>query len=620
MRFSFSFLRVSLLCTCVVFFPGVQALAADVTPHVFSRAEWGADESLLFRVPAATSSASSVSSVSVQEDNGAAVSERVKDCEEAQQNFPEEFRVKRRETTDGNGNRYRWPLSYMSSVKMLVVHHTAVKVDGDKRSGAERVQALYQYHAVTLGWGDIGYHYLIDEDGKIYEGKTGGKGVVGGHAYCSNIGTIGIALLGNFEVEQPTQTQLKSLQWLLYDLADTYNIDLTKKVAFHGKTFSPIVRHGDLLATACPGYFVAESMSQIRSHVESGNLFASVKLPAARSVVAVRKRTSPAALTRAARLSRAKAAMPRRVQRVLDSRASRLLLRKLRADTLPASSTSSIVRQSSFVSSKKSASSRASVSPKIRIRLSYSGSKAEVLLPSGKKALLAQDGSTCVLSQDGKVTKRDAIRLEAADGIFTIQSWERAANRFRGTLECRVIDGTLALINELPLETYLHGLAEEPDTEPYEKQRAFAIAARTYAAYYLSSDHRKFPDMPYDGDDSPATFQKYGGVAFEEDNPRWQEAVDSTSNQVLTVGGAVIRAPYFSADDGRTRSPAEIGWNTFPFAEIFASKEDPWCEGETLRGHGVGMSGCGAEGQANEGKTAEQILQYYYPGTVLKRP
>lgn len=80
----------------------------------------------------------------------------------------------------------------------------------------------------------------------------------------------------------------------------------------------------------------------------------------------------------------------------------------------------------------------------------------------------------------------------------------------------------------------------------------------------------------------------------------------------------IIKPPYFSSDDGRTRTPAEAGWKTFPFAEIFTSKPDPWCNGMTLRGHGVGMSGCGAEGQANEGKTGEEILKYYYPGTELQ--
>jgi len=60
-----------------------------------------------------------------------------------------------------------------------------------------------------------------------------------------------------------------------------------------------------------------------------------------------------------------------------------------------------------------------------------------------------------------------------------------------------------------------------------------------------------------------------------------------------------------------------VGWSTFPNAEIFASKPDPWCKGMPLAGHGVGMSGCGAEGQANEGKTYLEILRYYYPGTDI---
>ncbi len=167
------------------------------------------------------------------------------------------------------------------------------------------------------------------------------------------------------------------------------------------------------------------------------------------------------------------------------------------------------------------------------------------------------------------------------------------------------------------MEDYLLGLAEEPDTEPYEKQRAFAIAARTYAAWYMRQETRKFPGMPYDGSDSPATFQKYNGKSFEKNNPRWLEAVRDTAGEVLTYKGELIKPPYFSSNDGRTRTPAEAGWNNFPFAQIFASKEDPWCAGMENRGHGVGMSGCGSEAQANEGKTAEEILQYYYPGTAI---
>ena len=68
------------------------------------------------------------------------------------------------------------------------------------------MRAIYTYHAVSLGWGDIGYSSLIDRDGTIYEGRHGrGAGetrevlsadVVAGHALSHNYGTTGVALIG----------------------------------------------------------------------------------------------------------------------------------------------------------------------------------------------------------------------------------------------------------------------------------------------------------------------------------------------------------------------------------------------------------------------------------------
>ena len=94
--------------------------------------------------------------------------------------------------------------------------------------------------------------------------------------------------------------------------------------------------------------------------------------------------------------------------------------------------------------------------------------------------------------------------------------------------------------------------------------------------------------------------------------------MESTSGLIISKYGKIVKTPYFSTDDGRTRSPEERGWHGFPFSEVFDSKPDPWCKGMKLRGHGVGMSGCGSEGQANEGKKAEEILDYYYRGTEIK--
>jgi len=93
------------------------------------------------------------------------------------------------------------------------------------------------------------------------------------------------------------------------------------------------------------------------------------------------------------------------------------------------------------------------------------------------------------------------------------------------------------------------------------------------------------------------------------------DATKDTAYRVLTWERKVIKAPYFSQDDGKTKSAYDVwGWTHTPYLE---SKPDPWCKGLNNWGHGVGMSGCGSEGQANEGRVAEEILHYYYPGTRI---
>jgi peptidoglycan hydrolase-like amidase len=579
----------------------VAATKNTGTPRVLSRKEWGANDSMLFRKE------SDKPSNETPEENGGnnsgAIPARVQECNTAQFNYPDEFKIKKTETTDSSGRIYRWPLQYSKSVELLAVHHTAVKGDGDTRSGAERVRALYEYHANNRGWGDVGYHYLIDEDGQIYEGKAGGKYVVAGHAYCNNIGTVGVALLGNFEVEEPSQEQLKALQWLLKDLTDTYNIDPSKNIQFHGKTMPPIVGHRDLLSTDCPGFYAYGTLNEIRKHVASGDVDASVKIPVKAGTVPKSSKKSSSSKRSVSSKKSSAISLPKRstgelsraAQRALNRQGSTLLLRKLRRG----------------VASQKSASSKSVSRRPVTVRSSASSSKKSVVSR-------ASSSRRSIVSNSSPEIRIRLTRKETGETNCSAYNLDVLRTKFRGSIECTVVDGIAALINTVTLEDYMTGLAEEPDTEPYEKQRAFAIAARTYAAYYMDPSHlRKFPGKPYDGSDSPATFQLYGGKDFEANNPRWVKAVKDTANEVLTFKGQIIRAPYFSGDDGRTRTPAEAGWNNFPFAEIFTSKDDPWCAGDTLRGHGVGMSGCGSEGQANEGKSGEEILKYYYPGTTI---
>jgi peptidoglycan hydrolase-like amidase len=721
--------------------PGTTDTSQDTqfeTPRILTRAEWGADESFRTTLKPQTPSASTSSDIStVKTDNGENVKTREKECNDAQFNYPEEF------TTTGvtertlDGKRLLWPETFSKEIKLLVVHHTAMGVRSDTRSGLERMRALYQYHAQSKGWGDVGYRYIIDDEGQIYEGRAGGDHVITGHAYCNNINTLGIALMGNFEDEKPSQMQIASLQWLLAHLANQENLHVKEPVTFHGKKFpSPVVGHRDLLSTTCPGFYVYGVLDQIRKNVAAENVGASVifpekphptvsnkpyvnraeerkaarggstssvvrtvglfavggtslqGLPGEERLISVRYvagsapvslSTSLGAISKSASdiglwierngvFDRLRTTLPSpshirangeltmrvKIQFPMSEGTTTFSIgsvtytlqasgRRARTGaatpsqqtyTRPAptpirpirtSSSSTSSRNSSTSSISSAATYGRSEEPIIRVRLTIpqniqnATTYVTISLASSIQTFtagsvtLTMEGNSCAASQGSKTVTSGILRLDAADSTFGIGD-----KRYRGVLECRVLDGSLVVINELPLETYLHGVSEEPDTEPQEKQRAFAIAARNYALFYLDAKNRKFPGKPYDASDSAALFQKYTGVTAEQQNPRWVSMVDETRGEVLTKNGSVLKLPYFSSDDGRTKSPAEIGWNTFPFAEVFSSKQDPWCSGMPNAGHGVGMSGCGSEGQANEGKTGEEILQYYYPGTVLQ--
>ncbi|MGH8975252.1 MAG: N-acetylmuramoyl-L-alanine amidase, partial [Acidimicrobiia bacterium] len=100
----------------------------------------------------------------------------------------------------------------------LVVHHTVTP--NDDPDPASTVRAIYAYHTRQNGWNDIGYNFLVDASGRVYEGRyarpygpgetpTGedpdGRGVIGAHARGFNVGSVGVALLGDFSgAAEPT--------------------------------------------------------------------------------------------------------------------------------------------------------------------------------------------------------------------------------------------------------------------------------------------------------------------------------------------------------------------------------------------------------------------------------
>ena len=125
---------------------------------------------------------------------------------------PEEFGVFAAHTNPEGILTY--PDDLNAVLNTIVVHHSAFA-----HAGPTEVQGL---HMDRRGFADVAYHFLIDSDGTIYEGRE--INIRGAHVQGFNTGSVGIVLLGNFNAEQPSETQLASLRALIDYLRYTYEI------------------------------------------------------------------------------------------------------------------------------------------------------------------------------------------------------------------------------------------------------------------------------------------------------------------------------------------------------------------------------------------------------------
>jgi peptidoglycan hydrolase-like amidase len=155
------------------------------------------------------------------------------------------------------------------TVERIVIHHSATP-NNDPYPAISRIQSIYRFHSITQGWGDIGYSYIIDQQGKIYEGRFGGNGSRGAHVYDQkdsdnyNYGSTGIVLLGTYTDQDVSPQMYDSLSRLVGWLTAVNGLDPqttktssiwnTSTQAF-SSTFSGyiVLGHKDIESTQCPG-------------------------------------------------------------------------------------------------------------------------------------------------------------------------------------------------------------------------------------------------------------------------------------------------------------------------------------------------------------------------------
>ncbi|MCZ2263956.1 N-acetylmuramoyl-L-alanine amidase [Isoptericola sp. QY 916] len=154
-------------------------------------------------------------------------------------------------------------------VEGAIIHHTAGTNSYTSSQVPSIIRGIYTYHAKTRGWGDIGYNFLVDRWGRIWEGRTGGVEleIVGAHAVGVNDETVGVSVLGNYEQATVSDAAVRGVIDLLAWKLALHGVPARGYTTLDGSREARISGHRDVGSTACPGASISRRMTEIRSKV-----------------------------------------------------------------------------------------------------------------------------------------------------------------------------------------------------------------------------------------------------------------------------------------------------------------------------------------------------------------
>jgi hypothetical protein len=149
----------------------------------------------------------------------------------------------------------------LGDVRFITVHHDGIGpfFDFDERSTRQRMASILRFHVNTHKWGDIGYHYIVDRNGRVWEGRS--LQYQGAHVRNHNENNIGVLLLGNFEQQSPSDRQLEAMQQHVSLLMRRYNVPISR-VTTH--------REWETANTICPGHTLQVHMDRVRRRGQLG--------------------------------------------------------------------------------------------------------------------------------------------------------------------------------------------------------------------------------------------------------------------------------------------------------------------------------------------------------------
>jgi hypothetical protein len=152
----------------------------------------------------------------------------------------------------------------------LIIHHSAGSNTSSNYTNV--VRNIYLYHTQSNGWSDIGYNYLIAQDGSIFWGRDPGPGgeqdqVRGAHFCGKNSNTMGVCMLGTYSSEIPTFESIESLTKLISWKVKKEGFDPLAREIHAGSNLFIISGHRDGCATECPGNQFYQTFTSFRGTV-----------------------------------------------------------------------------------------------------------------------------------------------------------------------------------------------------------------------------------------------------------------------------------------------------------------------------------------------------------------
>jgi hypothetical protein len=172
------------------------------------------------------------------------------------------------------------------AVRVAFVHHTENPNGYLAGEVPAMLRAIFVFHREVRGWNDIGYNFVVDAFGRIFEARAGGvdEPVVGAQAGGYNLVSTGVAVLGSFGARPISAPARRALQRLLAWKLALHGVAAEGRVTVHvnpaGAAYSRfpanapvslprIAGHRDADTTDCPGDVLYRQLPAIRPRVRT---------------------------------------------------------------------------------------------------------------------------------------------------------------------------------------------------------------------------------------------------------------------------------------------------------------------------------------------------------------